>query len=373
MQGLASWVIEQLHASWTGENHQKNFSRETTTNGDIPAIPKFPTAINIPAVSESTTSQAYPAESRDMVHPHISLRYHEANEEYSQILVSTMNLLELPTELLLHIIGFVVVISGQGTWVAFGIDQDSQRSSQSHSLSGIAYPRHNEVSQAPHGGLTIVRNPISDATKSLLLTSREVRTLTLRVLMSHFSGNLRLRDNSQTPQCRDAWSTLNPASIFVTQNELLFSNVEQLEIHYSCEVWPELSTIMPKLKRVRFSASQDVWCRLAGSATLSKYELVDEDDDAYNADGVYQLYHGVYDEAIIATGNASVAKWIEWCTLVDKPGSGTPRNLEMLVVVRLGAAWHHPWVQWVSTPIPSPLATLHAKDVISQSPANTLR
>lgn len=259
------------------------------------------------------------------------------------------SLLDLPTEILLYIINHLILRPGHGSWIASGSNRVSENSPKLDNCPREKWSFFDgTVSLSPNSSsLVIEHGLITDTARSLLMTNRYMRALTSQALITCFSGILKLKTTENSARQRSPWLDLTSRSPFVLQNQLLFLNVEQLEMDYSCETWPDLSNVMPKLRRIKMAASSEVRYPLLGPD-----EIIDGgvfSDDRYDFDHRSHPFHGLHDAGIIQVGTDSAINWIEWCKSEEQQRSDTGRGLEMAVVVRLGAAWDHPWVEWVST------------------------
>lgn len=258
-----------------------------------------------------------------------------------------LNLLDLPAEILLLIIDYLIINPGNRSWIASGFHRDCGiPTAEPRFCEARSSPDSTKYSLPQHNCLAIHCEPTSLTTRSLLLTNRQIRALTWRVLITCFSGILRLTSINEASQSQGSWCNLTLLSPFVIRNNFLLTQVQQLEIHHCHEAWPDLSNIMPSLKRIKQLSSQALWCRIS-IVTNSAGEAVGEDDGSeFNT--MDDFYHGIHDEKIIATGVLGAARWIEWCELENEKRLQTSRSLEMAVLVRVGEAWDHPWVEWVS-------------------------
>lgn len=318
--------------------HKKNMTERGISRRTADAF-----ALDDKSVSDASGAQSIISTARSSVSSLLLIPHSASSDKYVQDGLDTINFLELPTEILLCIIGHLVLRDGCGSWDASGNYRDC--SPFEHCPMVATTPLKNSTSRTPsQGNLAIYSGSISQTTSSLLLTSHYMRTLTLRALITLFSGTFRLTVVDGFPKSCDPWFGLTTESRFVAQNELFLSNVEQVEIDCSREIWAHLLSIMPKVKRIKFSASQDVWYRPKQAIRLPGGGRSDYDPNSMN-----YLHRGLHDDRIIAVAIAGVHKWIEWCRMEETKRSNTCESLEVMVPVRLGAAWDHPWSEWVST------------------------
>lgn len=153
------------------------------------------------------------------------------------------------------------------------------------------------------------------ATRSLLLTSRQMCELTNAALTCSFSGLLQFHSRQRTSQL-DApwpWHSVTPQALVVQHNKWLFDHVKTLETPQIISAWPSVLSVMPSLERIKLTPRN-----VYGTAHLYEAFMSQSQVRLKVSQNFVALRRNVL-EAGLEAGH----RWVEWSKLRERDGQRT--------------------------------------------------